>query len=69
MEKNIALRLSRVFVVIVFAMMAVGRAMAMVPDYSKGKAAAIRIMRLNQRQSQIDPSDRSGIILVRQFFS
>ena len=63
---NAVLFLDRVFVVIVFAMMAVGRAIAMIPDYSKGKAAAIRIMRLNKRQSLIDPSDQSGIILVRK---
>ena len=68
MEKNFALLRSRVFVVITFAMVAVGRAMAMIPDYSKGKAAAIRIMRLNERQSLIDPSDQSGITLVRRTF-
>jgi len=45
-------------------MMTVGRSMGMIPDYSKGKAAAIRIMRLNKRVSQINPHDESGIILV-----
>ncbi len=54
----------RVFAVITFAMMSVGRSMAMIPDYSKAKRAALRIMRLNKRQSQINPHDESGIILV-----
>jgi len=54
----------RVFAVITFAMMTVGRSMAMVPDYSKAKNAALRIMRLNKRQSQINPHDESGVILV-----
>lgn len=45
-------------------MMSVGRSMAMVPDYSKGKQAALRIIRLNKRQSQINPHNESGIILV-----
>jgi len=54
----------RVFVVITFAMISVGRSMAMIPDYSKGKQAALRIIRLNKRQSQINPHDESGIILV-----
>ncbi len=54
----------RVFAVITFAMLAVGRSMAMIPDYSKGKQAALRIVRLNKRQSEINPHDESGIILV-----
>jgi len=54
----------RVFAVITFAMMTVGRSMGMIPDYSKGKNAALRIMKLNKRQSQINPHDESGIILV-----
>jgi hypothetical protein len=45
-------------------MMAVGRSMAMIPDYSKAKKAGLRIMRLNKRQSKINPHDESGIILV-----
>lgn len=56
--------LDRVFAVITFAMMAVGRSMAMIPDYSKGKMAALRIMRLHKRRSEINPNDDSGIILV-----
>ncbi len=49
---------------VIFAMMSVGRSMAMIPDYSKAKQSALRIMRLNKRQSQINPNDESGIILV-----
>jgi hypothetical protein len=45
-------------------MMSVGRSMAMIPDYSKAKHSSLRIMRLNKRQSQINPNDESGIILV-----
>ncbi len=44
--------------------MSVGRSMAMIPDYSKAKRAALRIIRLNKRQSKINPHDESGIILV-----
>jgi hypothetical protein len=43
---------------------AVGNGMAMIPDYSKAKKAALRIMKLEKRESQIDPHDESGIILV-----
>jgi ABC-type multidrug transport system fused ATPase/permease subunit len=49
-------------------MLAVGRSMAMIPDYSKAKIAALRIMELSKRQSQIDPNDESGLILVSLFF-
>ncbi|CAF4281200.1 unnamed protein product [Didymodactylos carnosus] len=35
----------------------------MVPDYSKGKAAALRIMKLNKREPAMDPNDDNGIIL------
>ncbi len=59
----------RVFAVITFAMMSVGRSMAMIPDFSKAKQSALRIMRLNKRQSQINPNDESGIILVRIHFN
>jgi hypothetical protein len=48
-------------------MLAVGRSMAMIPDYSKAKIAALRIMELSKRQSQIDPNDESGLILVSLF--
>ena len=46
-------------------MITIGRSMAMIPGYSKAKDAAIRIMRLNKRRSEINPHDDSGIILVR----
>jgi hypothetical protein len=36
----------------------------MIPDYKKGKESAIRIFSLNQRKSEIDPEDTSGIVLV-----
>lgn len=36
----------------------------MIPDYAKGKDSAIRILRLNKRQSKIDPNDSTGIVLV-----
>jgi hypothetical protein len=54
----------RVFAVITFAMLTVGRSMSMIPGYSKAKMAAIRIIRLNKKQSQVNPHDDSGIILV-----
>ena len=56
----------RVFVVITFAMMSVGRTMSMMSDYSKAKAAALRIIRLDKRVSEINPHDDSGIILVSE---
>jgi hypothetical protein len=36
----------------------------MIPDYAKGKESAIRILKLNNRQSKINPLDTSGIVLV-----
>jgi ABC-type multidrug transport system fused ATPase/permease subunit len=54
----------RVFSVVTFAAMSVGRSASMVPNYSKGKASAIRIFALQKRQSAIDPQDPSGIKLV-----
>ncbi|CAF3793980.1 unnamed protein product [Rotaria sordida] len=53
----------RVYAVITFTMVQIGYSMALIPDYSKAKKAALRIMRLNRRQSQINPYDESGIIL------
>jgi hypothetical protein len=46
------------------AIFSVGRSIAMIPDYSKAKAAALRIMKLHKMESEIDPNDESGIILV-----
>lgn len=37
----------------------------MIPDYAKGKESAIRILKLNSRQSRINPQDVNGIVLVR----
>ncbi|CAF3961632.1 unnamed protein product [Rotaria magnacalcarata] len=53
----------RVFSVITFAAMSIGRSASMAPSYSKGKASAKRIFELNQRESKIDPEDPSGITL------
>jgi len=53
-----------VFNVITLSIIVVGRSMAMVPDYSKAKTAALRIMKLNERESRIDPNDEAGVILV-----
>ncbi len=55
----------RVFSVVTFAALSIGRSAAMVPNYSKGKASAKRILELNQRPSKIDPDDPSGITLVK----
>lgn len=46
--------------------MSVGRSASMAPNYSKGQESAKRILDLNQRISQIDPEDQSGIKLVRE---
>jgi hypothetical protein len=59
----------RVLVAITFAMVSVGRSMAMIPDYSNAQQAALRIIRLDQRQSRINPHDESGMILVCIFVS
>lgn len=36
----------------------------MIPDYTKGKESAIRILNLNKRQSAIDPQNVEGVVLV-----
>jgi hypothetical protein len=54
----------RVFSVITYTAITVGRSAAMVPNYLKGKASAIRILNLIKRQSKINPEDPSGITLV-----
>ncbi len=54
----------RIFAVITFASTTLGRSASMVPNYSKGKQSAKRILDLNKRQSKIDPDDPSGITLV-----
>jgi len=53
-----------VFAVITMGVFAASRSMTVIPDYSKAKAAALRIIKLHKRQSRIDPNDESGIILV-----
>ena len=40
------------------------RSTAMIPDYAKGKESAIRILKLNNRRSKINPHDANGIVLV-----
>ncbi len=52
------------FSVVSFGIFAVGRCIAMIPDYTKAKAAALRIMKLHGRVSKIDPNDDSGITPV-----
>lgn len=60
--------LDRVYAVITFTMVQIGYSMALIPDYSKAKKAALRIMELNQQPTKIDPHDESGIILVFWIF-
>jgi hypothetical protein len=36
----------------------------MIPDYTKGKESAIRILKLNNRRSKINPHNTDGIELV-----
>jgi ATP-binding cassette subfamily B (MDR/TAP) protein 1 len=55
----------RVFSVITFAAMTIGRSASIAPNYSKGKESAKRIFQLNKRQSKIDPDETTGITLVR----
>jgi hypothetical protein len=55
----------KVFSVITFASMSIGRSASMVPNYSKGKASSVRILELSKRQSKIDAEDPTGITLVR----
>ncbi|UJR11973.1 hypothetical protein I4U23_016151 [Adineta vaga] len=56
----------QVFAVITYATIAFGRSVSMVPNYSRAKEAAIRIMDLNARKSCIDPdNENEGQILQR----
>ena len=55
----------RVYSVITFGAISIGRSAAMAPNYSKGKASVERILELNERSSKIDPDDKSGVILVK----
>jgi hypothetical protein len=36
----------------------------MIPDYARGRESAIRILKLNNRQSKIDPQNGAGVIFV-----
>jgi hypothetical protein len=54
----------RVFIVINFASMSIGRSTSAMPDYNIAKAAALRILALRDRKSTIDPYDENGIKLV-----
>jgi len=45
--------------------LSLSRSTAMIPDYAKGKESAVRILKLNNRQSNINPHDKNGEILVR----
>lgn len=45
-------------------MISTGRCMAVMSDYSKARKAALGILELDQRKSQINPHDQSGVILV-----
>ena len=58
----------RVFSVVTKTMFTVSRCIAVVPDYSKGKNAALRLMKLHNRESRIDPNDESGYTLVTKNF-
>ncbi|CAF1068198.1 unnamed protein product [Adineta steineri] len=53
----------RMFVVILIATEQIGQATGQNLDYSKARHAAMRILKLIKRTSQIDPYDDSGIIL------
>jgi hypothetical protein len=50
----------RVFIVINFASMSIGRSTSAMPDYNVAKAAAQRILALRDRKSTIDPYDENG---------
>ncbi|CAF1648949.1 unnamed protein product, partial [Didymodactylos carnosus] len=52
-----------VWIVINFASMSLGRATSALPDYSKAKPAALRVIELNKRKSEIDPENEDGIKL------
>lgn len=54
----------RVFAVITYTSIAVGRSVADVPNYSKGKESVERILQLNKRQSKINPYGGFGKKIV-----
>ncbi|CAF0985129.1 unnamed protein product [Adineta steineri] len=51
----------RVFIIINFASMSIGRSTSAMPDYNLAKAAAQRIMKLCKQKSTIDPYDVGGL--------
>ena len=55
----------RVFIVINFASMSIGRSTSSLTDYNAAKAAALRILALRDQKSTIDPYDETGLKLVR----
>lgn len=54
----------RVFIVINFSSMSIGRSTSSMPDYSAAKAAAQRILTFRDQSSTIDPYDKQGSQLV-----
>lgn len=54
----------RVFIVINFASMSIGRSTSSMPDYSAAKAAARRILTFRNQISTIDPCSEQGAKLV-----
>ncbi|CAF2588546.1 unnamed protein product [Rotaria sp. Silwood2] len=52
----------RIFSVVTFAATSIGRTVALVPSFSKAKAAALKILTLNNRKSRIDPDSSDGRI-------
>ncbi|CAF3805471.1 unnamed protein product [Adineta steineri] len=61
-------RVYRVYAVMSLSIFTISRSLNTVPDYSKAKLAALRIIKLHNRQSQIDPNKESGIILAAEDF-
>lgn len=62
-EMNFA-EIFRVFVVINFASMSIGRSTSSLPDYNLTKAAAQRVLALHNEVSTIDPYNEQGLKLV-----
>ncbi len=58
----------RVFIVINFASMSIGRSTSSMPDYNVAKAAAQRILTFRDQISTIDPYNESGSKLVCRVF-
>ena len=54
----------RVFIVINFASISIGRSISAMPDYNPAKTAACNVLKLCEKKSKIDPNDQQGLILV-----